>query len=168
MTAKSSKKKTTKPGNNTLWGFLAIIIVIAILSMVVSYFWVDTEKPDVFLIPQQDKQETVKSGTTPAEEPVSVINGTWVSNYDGAMLTISGRSITLELPGVDESGKIKGNITYEENTVTFIYESGTSSCKGAEGHYLYSIDNNGELFFKLIKDDCESRKERMTASWFTL
>ena len=136
--------------------------------MIVSYFWVDTEKPDVFLVKPDNSSESVEVAKAEAKKPVSVIDGTWVSNYDGAMLTISGSSFTMELPGVDESGKIKGNVAYEENIVTFVYESGSSTCKGTEGHYLYSIDKNGELFFKLIKDVCESRKERMTATWFRL
>lgn len=168
MAAKKRKRKSTQPKNNMLWVFIAIIIVIAIISMVISYFWVGGEKPDVFLLPSDNNTEVVIKDK-PAEKAIaSPIDGTWVSMYDGAMLTISGQSFTLEIPGVDESGKTKGTFSIEGNICTFVYQTGTEACKGNEGHYLYSLTDSGELYFKLIKDICASRKERMTANWFSL
>lgn len=168
MTAKSRKHKTKKNKLNSVWVFLAIVIVLAIISMLFSYFWISEEKPDVLLLPSQEKVE--KNKITPSETltPAKEIQGTWVSNYDGAMLTITGLTFNLELSGIDESTIVKGTLAVEGNIVTFVYTSGTDVCNGPEGHYLYSIDENEELFFKLIKDTCTSRKERMTASWFKL
>lgn len=167
MTAKTRKRKPKKTKLNGVWIFLAIVIVIAIISMLLSYFWISEEKPDVLLLPAQEQtKETTPKQTAPIV--ANEIQGTWVSNYDGAMLTISGLDFELELSGIDETEKISGKLSVEANIVTFVYTSGTKVCKGPEGHYLYSIDESGDLFFKLIKDTCESRKERMTANWFSL
>jgi len=166
MSAKSRKKRKTR--SNSLWIFVSIIIAIAIISMLLSYFWVEQEKPDVLLLPKTEQDRKIVEPTKKQLEFATPLEGTWVSNYDGVMLTISGLSFTLESSGVDGTQKIKGDLSIEENIVTFVYTSGSEVCKGPEGHYLYSIDGNGELFFKLIKDICDGRKERMTASWFRL
>lgn len=167
MTAKTRKRKSKKTKLNGVWVFLAIVIVIAIISMLLSYFWISEDKPDVLLLPSQEQvKETQTKQTTPI--PAKEIQGIWVSNYDGAMLTITGLNFELELSGIDETEKISGKLSVETNIVTFVYTSGTKVCKGPEGHYLYSINESGELFFKLIKDPCESRKERMSATWFKL
>lgn len=142
-----SKTKKTNPGGNNLILFFAIIVVLAIVSMVVAYFYSGEKKPD-------EVQQTTQ------------IEGTWVSNYDGAMLTIEGYNITLESPSVDNGNLIRGSISLEKNIVTFIFENGP--CDGIEGHYLYTIDEEGLLFFKLIKDECSGRRDRMSMKWFKL
>jgi len=168
MTAKTRKRKPKKTKLNGVWIFLAIVIVLAIVSMLFSYFWISEEKPDVLLLPPQEQVKENKATSSETLNPAKKIQGTWVSNYDGAMLTIKGLNFNLELSGIDESNIVKGTLAVEGNIVTFVYTAGTEVCKGPEGHYLYSIDESGDLFFKLIKDTCESRKERMTASWFKL
>ena len=168
MAQKRRKRSSRKTASNSFWVFLAIIIVLAIISMLISYFWVGMDKPDVFLLPSTDDKEEVVRETPESKVAPNPIEGTWVSNYDGAMLTISGDSFSLEIPGVDEGGAARGSLTMEGNICTFVYESGSASCKGVEGHYLYSIQDNGEIFFELIKDICGSRKERMSATWFKL
>jgi hypothetical protein len=166
MVIKPRKKRKNK--FNPVWIFLSIVIAIAIISMLISYFWVEQEKPDVLLLPKTEKDQKAVEPTKEQLELATPLEGTWVSNYDGVMLTVSGLSFTLESSGVDGAQKINGDLSIEENIVTFVYTSGSEVCKGPEGHYLYSIDGSGELFFKLIKDICDGRKERMTASWFRL
>lgn len=139
---------------------MAIIIVIAILTMIVSYFYMDEDKPDVLLVPSTKQQEK--------QDSAFQLAGTWVSHYDGAMLTLTSRSFTLEISGVDAGSKVRGTLAVEGNIVTFVNASDADECIGLEGHYLFSIDEKGEVFFKLIKDPCESRKERMTAGWFSM
>jgi hypothetical protein len=124
--------------------------VLAIISVIAAYY----------LSGEDNKHENRTDVIT------NPIEGTWVSNYNGTMLTIEGRTVTLESPSVDDFNKITGKIIIEENIVTFTYENG--SCKDLEGHYLYSIDEKGELFFKLIKDSCPHRLEVMTKTWFAL
>jgi len=149
------QKRTKKTGSNSILIFLAIIIVLALIYFISAYLKMDKT---------EEKEKTVEPKTQ--TEVIVPIEGTWVSNYNGTMLTIKGLTLTMELPGVDESKVIKGKIVLEKNNITFIYESG--SCKGVEGHYQYTLNKKGELFFKLIKDNCPSRQELMSASWFKL
>ncbi len=150
------KRLSKKTGNNNLLIFFAIVIALALISMIAAYFMTDKTEGEG----KQQPKEIIKT-----EKPATVLfEGTWVSNYNGTMLTIKGLTFTLESPAVDESTILKGKISIEKDTVTFIYESGT--CKGTEGKYQYTLNDKGELFFKLIRDNCSSRKELMTASWF--
>ncbi len=166
MPAKTRKKRETGNKNNQLFVFLAIIIFIALISMVVAYFLMDNEEENITDVPKIENQETEQSTQDLAS--VAQIEGTWVGNYDGAMLTISGFSFAIELSGVDAASKMTGTLSVEGNIVTFVFASGNEACKNIEGHYLYSIEDSGELFFKLIKDSCASRRERMSATWFEL
>lgn len=151
MSERKKNRRTT--GSNSLLIFIAIVIVLAIISIVAAYFITD-------------EKDEAKSETEATSENANELNGTWVSNYDGTLLTIKGTDVVFEMPSVDESSKIKGNILLEKNIVTFLPSDGP--CGIEEGHYLYSIDENGELFFKLIKDKCKSREERMSMTWFKL
>lgn len=151
----TTRRRSKKVWNNNLLIFLALIIVLALISMVMAYFMTDhTENNEKIKTPGNKSQVIVP------------IEGTWVSNYNGTMLTIKGQQITLELPSVDKPGIIKGKIAIGKNSVTFIYENGP--CKSVEGHYQYSLNEKGELFFKLIGDNCPARREMMSASWFKL
>jgi len=166
MAQRKRKKRKSADKNNQLFVFLAIIIFIAIISMVVAYFFMDNEPENTTDVPTIENQVTEQSTQDLAS--VAQIEGTWVGNYDGAMLTISGFSFAIELSGVDAASKMTGTLSVEGNIVTFVFASGNEACKNIEGHYLYSIEDSGELFFKLIKDSCASRRERMSATWFKL
>lgn len=154
---KKRSRKAAINKNNNLLIFFAIILVIAIISVVAAYY-LSGEENSTNSMKVNETEKTV--------EQITPLEGTWVSNYDGTMLTVEGQSVTFESPSVDESNKVSGEITIEENIVTFSDEEG--ACKNIEGHYLYSIDEKDELFFKLIKDSCPKRLEIMTASWFKL
>lgn len=158
MPTKSKKSRRTNNGQSTLLIFFAIIIVLAIISTIIAFYYQDET--------QEDGNQGQQNNTEQTSPGTSVIEGTWVSNYDGKILTIKGSDVTLESPSVDGTDKIKGNINVEENIVTLVYDSG--SCQNIEGHYLYSINDAEELFLKLIKDSCENRIERMTMTWFKL
>ena len=112
------------------------------------------------------------SVTQTDEEPAITIEplyvGTWVSNYDGAILTLKRFEFTLEMPSVDQKTTIKGELSVVKNVLTFVYTSGSETCRGVEGHYQYTLEDNGDIFFKRIKDKCKSRAERMEVSWFRL
>ena len=164
MAAKKRNIQKTGTKNNQLFIFIAIIIVLAVVSIVTAYLLMDNDKEEVV---SPTEQETT-ADTKMVAESVAQIAGTWVSNYDGVMLTIEGLTFSIESSGVDVTAKITGKLSVEGNIVTFVYESGNEVCKSVEGHYLYSIEENGDLFFKLIKDTCPSRQERMSVSWFKL
>ena len=166
MPAKTRKKRQSGNKNNQLFIFLAIVIVLAIISMAVAYYLTIDGNSEAQTIPAAAQNEV--SSTTDTDTSVGQIEGTWVSTYDGAMLTITGLSFSLELSGVDAAAKMTGNIAVEGNIVTFVYITGNESCNNIEGHYLYSVEDNGDLFFKLIKDQCSGRTERMSVSWFKI
>jgi len=152
------KKTNRKQINNNVLIFLAIVIVLALISVVIAYFIAD-KKGD-------EANNTNKTVQKNEKNIISVLEGTWVSHYDGTMLTIKGQKVTFEMPSVDDRGKINGEINIEKNIVTFFQTDGP--CGKEEGHYLYSIDQKKELFLKLIKDNCSSRKELMSMTWFKL
>jgi len=158
------KRHPKKTENNSLLIFLAIVILLVIISMLLSFFLTE-DKNNNGQTPQSKTREQVTSGQANAVLP---IEGTWVSNYDGAILTINGLNFTVEVPSVDATAKTEGKLSVEGNIVTFIDKTGQRGCQSIEGHYLYSFTDKGELFFKLIKDTCENRKDRMTMSWFNL
>ena len=95
------------------------------------------------------------------------LEGSWVSMYDGAILTFTGLNFSLDMPSVDSPEKITGKIAIESTIVTFYNTGGKKICLDDEGHYQFTFEND-ELNFKVIKDQCASRKERMTANWFKL
>lgn len=168
MAAKSRKKRAVKAQKSPLMLVLLIVILLAIVSVVVAYFILPTFQTNE----KNPGETTTETVDTAEEEPIITIEpmyaGTWVSNYDGAMLTIDRYSFTLEMPSVDQKTEIKGELSVVKNVLTFVYTSGSANCRGEEGHYQYTLEENGDIFFKLIKDNCISRKERMQMSWFRL
>ncbi|RLD45311.1 MAG: hypothetical protein DRI89_01425 [Bacteroidetes bacterium] len=166
MAVKSNKKRGSKAQKSPLMLFLLIIILLAILSVVVAYFILQDDTKNE-AVPAQTTTETQQE-----EEPTLTVEpmytGTWVSNYDGVILTLNRFSFTLEMPSVDQKTAIKGELSVVKNVLTFVNTSGAETCQGDEGHYQYSLEDNGDIFFKLIKDNCKSRKARMEMSWFRL
>lgn len=172
--AKRRKSKKKKVNNNNLLTLIIIIIILGIISVVAAYFMLDEEQKNIpqlieNITSSTDNDIETPIETKPVEEKIitSPIDGTWVSNYDGAMLTISNGSFSIEMPSVDASSKIKGSLAVENTIVTFINVSGNKSCIGIEGHYNYSF-KDGELMLNMIKDKCEIRSERMRETWFKL
>lgn len=153
------RKKNRQPsGSNSLLIFLAIVVALALISIVAAYFITDEE--------DKIKTEKTDSPTKTIGQGKEELNGTWVSKYDGTMLTIKGLDVVFEMPSVDEAQKITGSISIEKNIITFLPSEGP--CGNEEGHYFYSIDQKGELFFKLIKDKCQNREDLMSMTWFKL
>jgi hypothetical protein len=149
MPARKKTRRSTR--NNSILIFVAIVIALALISVVAAYF-ITNKKDD----------SSIKKNNQGNGE----LNGTWVSHYDGTMLTINGLEVVFEIPSVDETQKTTESISIEKNIVSFLPSEGP--CGNEEGHYLYSIDQNGELFFKLIKDKCKNRVDLMSMTWFRL
>lgn len=168
MMAKSRKKRSTKAQKSPLMLFLFIFILLVILSVVIGYFILDTDEGGTV----DPLQTTSASNDNTEQEPVLTVEpmytGTWVSNYDGAILTLNRFSFTLEMPSVDQKTAIKGQLSVVKNVLTFVYTSGSETCRGEEGHYQFMLEDKGDIFFKLIKDNCKSRAARMEVSWFRL
>jgi hypothetical protein len=171
--SKPIKKKKTKFSPWLI--FVLAIIIIALISMGIGYYLMNNENPKIHeWATSGEKTETAGKPET-ATKPETVakavektpLEGSWVSYYDGAILTFTGLDFVLELPSVDSPEKITGRIALEKTIVTFYYTSGKKNCLNVEGHYQFTFQEE-ELNFKVIKDQCESRKERMSANWFKL
>ena len=164
-----AKRKRKSKGNNSTMVMFSVLIILAIVSIVIAYFVLysegtQTEATETVSTEHVKQKEEVKQQTT---EIKTALEGTWVSNYDGTMLTIEGLGFTLDQPSVDGSGQIKGTLAVEKTTVTFTNTNGIKKCIGKKGKYSFSFEND-ELNLKLIKDPCESRAEKMVSGWFKL
>lgn len=165
----STRKKKKKPNSFVI--FLLVVILLALVSFGISYFMLDNGAiaPEVIKTTPASQEEsiseTAKQKVTTKE--LDPIQGTWVSNYDGTMMTIQAGSFTLESPAVDNPEKIKGSIGINKTIITFVF-SGKNTCGSVEGHYEYQLEAGGEIYFKKIKDPCSMRSELMSASWFKL
>lgn len=169
--AKKTNTRKKKKGNGQLIKFVLIVLFIAIISVLIAYFYTNREKfkltETVENMMNSSSDTTVITKKIKKQVKDNPLKGTWVSNYDGTMLTIKGDSFTLEMPSVDASSKVKGRIMIEKTIATFINDADTKTCPSVEGHYSFSFEND-ELLFSLIKDECETRKNRMSVSWFKI
>lgn len=169
-TSKIKPKKKKKSKISPWLVFSLLIILIALISMGISYYLTNCGDPEIKdWAANKENTQTLpeeKAATSQSEEKTT-LEGSWVSYYDGAILNFEGLSFVLELPSVDTPEKITGKIAIEKTIVTFYYTSGKKSCLDVEGHYQFTFEKD-ELTFKVIKDPCASRKERMSANWFRL
>ena len=159
MAPKTKKKK--QQNKNGLVTIIVVIIILAAVSIITGWYFSDKHQETKPAVTEQ----TNNSEAETQQAVKSALEGTWVSNYDGAMLSITGLSFSLELASVDKSKIIKGTILVKDNLVTFINKE--AICKDIQGQYKFTIKGN-DLTFRLVNDDCASRKERMTAGWFRL
>lgn len=166
----TSRKSKKKP--NSFVVFLVVVIILALLSFAISYFMLNRETEITSLAAEtesqtQGNQEVVDAVQEEDLKEMTHLQGTWVSNYDGTMLTIQGSSCTFESPAVDSPEKVKGSLQVNKSIVTFVF-TGNNVCGSSEGHYEYQKEAGGEVFFRKIKDPCQSRSSMMSASWFRL
>lgn len=100
------------------------------------------------------------------EDITSSLQGTWASYNDGAMLTITGRDYTIELPNVEGTIVEKGKVAITKNKITFVDTDEESACSVKPGVYNYTIKDKDEVSFEKINDNCQSRSLRLQATWF--
>lgn len=171
MAKRRTTSRNSKKRNNSFVVFLIVVIILALLSFAISYFMLNRETEINSPVSETESPEEGNQGDAAAQEQdlteMTHLQGTWVSNYDGTMLTIEGRSCTFESPSVDSPEKVKGSLQVNKTIVTFVF-TGNNSCGSSEGHYEYQKEAGGEVFFKRIKDPCESRSRMMSVSWFRL
>ncbi len=163
MSAKRKKTKKKKPSVN-LSILLIIIALVAILSYAISYLFINnTPNEDVVVTHRNEKTKTaVNKGTAEVESP---LEGSWYSNYDGTMLTISGTTFKMESAGVDESKVIKGTLLVKGSEIIIMNSASAKSCMDKPGKYSWKVENKDKLFFAKINDPCINRVDRMTGGW---
>jgi uncharacterized protein YxeA len=161
-----SKKKPVKRKNsktdNRLW-FIVTFLIILIVSVLLGFYFSNNKER----VSKDNSELKTPEKPIKTEKSTTLLNGTWVSEYDGAIMEIKGHSFTLEMPSVSNGTIIKGTIQINGKEVSLTYVSGSETCKQKQGKYAFEIKNN-KLVFKLINDECKSRADRMSAAWFRL
>jgi hypothetical protein len=166
MAKRKYKRKNTKK-NNSFTIFLVIIIILAILSFLISYFVIETESEAVGI--DTKTVEVKKDEINLSKQPLPIVHlleGTWASYNDGAMLTIKGNKFTIELPSVESSVVATGDILIKDSTITFVYSNKNSACSNSPGVYKFIFETDEEFTLKKVVDDCESRSNQLIATWF--
>ena len=162
---KSTGKLKRNKKNNSFTYFLIAVIIIAILSFAITYIVTQAEHEDEVVVTttnKQTKQDVVNNSKT---KMLSEIEGTWASLNDGAMLTISGRDYTLELPNVEGTLVGKGTCLVVGNKITFVDIHGDTDCNISPGVYTFKITSD-EITFEMVDDQCKSRYSMLSATWF--
>ncbi len=154
-----AKRRSTRRkahSSNTFMIFFIIVIVLAVLSFVITYYVTKTDDSVDKDVVNIQKTETATEEVTEevAEESTEkyVLEGTWASYNDGAMLTIRGRSFTIELPSVESTIVASGKIVIVGNTATFVYTNQDSDCGIKPGKYEFIFESDDEVTFIKVDD----------------
>lgn len=164
--AKRKTQSRKKKSSNSFLLFFVIIIIIAILAFVITYLVTQTETAAENSNASNIEQVVTKDKPTDKAYDKLKLDGTWASYNDGAMLTISGRNYTIELPNVEGTIIDKGTVVVVDNRITFVNTSEDTDCSIKPGVYNFVLEGKEEVSFKKIDDDCTSRSERLEATWF--
>ncbi|OFY51737.1 MAG: hypothetical protein A2W85_08730 [Bacteroidetes bacterium GWF2_41_31] len=174
----ANRRNITRKSKNTPNSFLifmVVVVILALISFAISYFVLDQDKEiqkKVAELEEPINPDPIEGQATEVTDQeglntMAQLSGTWVSNYDGTMLSIQGNTCVFESPAVDSPEKVSGTIQVNKSIITIVY-TGKHSCGSTEGHYEYQKEGEAGVFFKKIKDNCSSRSELMSASWFRL
>lgn len=109
-------------------------------------------------------EESKLPETEPKKEfkELKTLNGCWLSNEQGASLTMDDYGYRIDFFGVDASKPITGNYSIEKNLI--IFTSDGSDCNGVDGSYRITFyKKNISLICK--DDKCSSRRNILEADW---
>ncbi len=162
--AKKRKANSKKKPSVNISLILIIIVLIAILSYGISYLFIHDASDEKMVTTDRNKTEAehpAKGNTT----IITLLEGSWYSEYDGSILTINNKTFQLEFPGVDGSKTTKGSVIINGNEVIFMNQSTSKSCVDKPGKYKWKVSGKTKLSFSKINDPCPSRVERMMAGW---
>ncbi len=162
--AKRKTKSRSSKKNKSFSIFIIVVIILALLSFAISYFVLQTESEVIATSKNVEKKEPVEKPVLKIIPDKSVLQGTWASYSDGAMLTIEGEHFSIELPSVESTVLASGKVIVENGMVIFIYTNKGSDCK-SQGRYKFEIKDD-EVTFIAEKDGCKSRVVLLVATWF--
>lgn len=183
----TKKTKKSKKKNNGFAKIIAVILVLALISMLIAYgitSW--NAKPQKQVTKPKAEQTTVTKPVQKAEkkQPAKVelgpkeskpkieelpapkksaIEGTWLSSLNGTMLTISDDSYTIDFMSVDAQDPMSGKFSINGETISFFDEK--SRCQDIRGEYRFSQFNDSTLVIELIQDDCPKREASLDSDW---
>lgn len=167
--AKRKTKSQSSKKNKSFSIFIIVVIILALLSFAISYFVMQTESEIVTTSTNRENkkplQKPVRKSNLKIIQEKSVLEGTWASYSDGAMLTIKGKYFSIELPSVESTILASGKVSVKDNVVTFIYTNKGSDCMSKPGLYKFKIQGD-DVTFVMEKDGCMSRVGMIAATWF--
>lgn len=198
-TKKKSGKKTTKKSkkskkkNNGFAKIIAVILVLALISMLITFgitSWNGKQQPiakhkaEITAVTDQvqkiekpaqkvERRQPAKAEATATEkqpeikelpEPKkSAIEGTWLSSLNGTMLTINGSNYIIDFMSVDAPEPMSGKFSINGETISFFDE--TSRCQDIRGDYRFAYVNDSTLVIELIQDGCPKREASLDSDW---
>lgn len=182
MSTTRKKKKTKKSGSSII--IPIIIILLAIIAAIAIYYLSEPKatikKPKAVQIQGQpetptNQPETTKSqpitkttqqGTSvkPKPETKTFLEGTWVSQSNGAMLEFHDHTFNIDIPSVDSPNYQKGSFSINGKEITFSYNNGKVPCGEEKGVYTFRLSKD-ILHLKVKQDNCKTRRDELVAEW---
>ena len=167
-TRKRNTGKTKRSGD--LLSILLVIVLLAVIAAITAYYL--TKKPAHSKKSQTEQLQTKKanenrktqSPATGNSKATTVLEGTWVSQNDGALLEFHNNTFSLDLPSVDSHSYKKGIFSINGNLITLSYSNTNNACGTQKGIYTFKL-SDGSLHLKAKKDDCKFRKQKLVATW---
>jgi len=139
-------------------------ILILLTVAAIGYFSYPTWKPWV-------RENILASNSQPENQITgsdSLLYNTWISEIDGAMLTLKPNGCySLDVPSVEEGKTVFGHYKLQGKQIIFVNHPSSGVCEGIEGAYRYTC-SNGQITFKVLSDGCKSRKYYLSSGWFIL
>lgn len=112
-------------------------------------------------VSNKDKSEQKKE-TKKESQRVTNLSGCWISNEQGAFITLDQYGYRIDFSNVDASKPLTGNYYIENNLIVFTSDG--NECNGTEGSYRITFyKKNFSLICK--DDDCTSRRNILEADW---
>lgn len=165
MAKRKRKTRSAKKNSNSFTVFIVVVIILAIVSFAISYFVMQTDS-EIVNVKTNNKVLDIKPTIIKETDKLNtVLDGTWASYNDGAMLTISGNKFSIDLPSVESTVLASGTVNVIDNRITFVYTNGNSNCGAASGVYRFVVVNE-EVTFVKESDSCGSRVGLLVATWF--
>lgn len=90
------------------------------------------------------------------------LSGCWLSNMQGASLTIDEYGYRIDFFGVDASKPMTGTYVIEGNLI--IFKSSDDVCKNEEGSYRITF-NKKDFSLNCKNDDCKKRRNILESDW---
>jgi len=174
-------------------GTILVLLLIIVAAIVLSYFitggnyrqYFNRMKETITAVRDTDNEQTTDNSTNsnlaenteknlikpPAQKDKSiqktVLEGTWVSTLNGAMLTFKANTFQVEFPSIEERPRLKGHFKISANSLHLVNTLSDDLCGMKEGVYSFEIKGD-DLILSAQNDPCKMRKENLSTDWFKL
>lgn len=190
---KSPSRSKTKSSSKNKGGIsiiktIIVVIVLFIVAAVMSYIYLHyfrndkpstqvTEIEQTALSPKEtqpledvtpkksEKIEPNKTEKTENQSSKTSIEGTWVSNLSGTMLTFKGDQYNIDFMGVESTKPFMGTFSISGNEIKFVNSKKNTICALEEGIYTFTFKGNN-IIFTTKKDNCNKRSLALQSEWY--